>query len=154
MACSVPDVELQPLRCVVPRTLPGRLSMRSFARLLAHSLALLPALLLRPSPATAQSAETTPPGSEAADTAALDRLLVAEDERGTGRAGVAPLLDALSGSDTLLRRVAARGIGRLQRPELGLRLVPYLADPLPAVRAEAANAIAQSMRRVRRAEKD
>ena len=84
------------------------------------------------------------------DRTALQRLLVAEDARGHGPDGVAPLLAALQSRDSLLRRVAVRGIGRLQRPELGLRLLAALADTVPAVRAEAANALAQSLRRVRR----
>jgi cyclophilin family peptidyl-prolyl cis-trans isomerase len=84
------------------------------------------------------------------DTAALQRLLVAEDARGTGRDALGPLLTPLTGPDTLLRRLAVRGLGRLQRPELGRVLLPSLTDTLPAVRAEAANAIAQSMRGVRR----
>lgn len=84
------------------------------------------------------------------DRTALQRILVAEDARGHGSDGLAPLLDALQNPDTLLRRVAVRGLGRLQRPELGLRLVASLADTAPAVRAEAANGIAQSLKRVRR----
>jgi cyclophilin family peptidyl-prolyl cis-trans isomerase/HEAT repeat protein len=84
------------------------------------------------------------------DTAALQRLLVAEDARGTGHAGLEPLLGALAGADTLLRRLAVRGLGRLERPELGRVLLPSLTDALPAVRAEAANAIAQSMRGIPR----
>jgi cyclophilin family peptidyl-prolyl cis-trans isomerase/HEAT repeat protein len=99
---------------------------------------------MAPAPAGAQG-----PGV-LVDTAALQRLLVAEDARGTGRNGLEPLLSALTGSDTLLRRLAVRGLGRLQRPELGRRLLRLLADPVPSVRAEAANAIAQSMRRVPR----
>src|SRR5262245_43990151 len=88
------------------------------------------------------TAQTSPPVTT--DTAALQRLLVAEDARGTGTDGLAPLLDALRGPDTLLRRLAVRGLGRFQRPELGRLVLPSLADPVPAVRAEAANAIAQS----------
>lgn len=84
------------------------------------------------------------------DTAALQRLLTAEDARVTGPDGLSPLLDASKGQDSLLRRLAVRGLGRLQRPELGRLLLPSLDDPLPSVRAEAANAIAQSMRGVRR----
>jgi cyclophilin family peptidyl-prolyl cis-trans isomerase/HEAT repeat protein len=99
----------------------------------------------RPKPLAAQS-----PGLP--DTAALQRLLVAEDARGTGRDGLAPLVDALHGTDTLLRRLAVRGLGRFQRPELGRVLLPLLRDPVPAIRAEAANAIAQSLRRTRRAD--
>jgi len=89
-------------------------------------------------------------GTVAVDTAALQRLLMAEDARGTGPDGLAPLLDALRGGDTLLRRLAVRGLGRFQRPELGRVLLPSLHDPVPAVRAEAANAIAQSLRQVKR----
>ncbi|MGN6391372.1 MAG: peptidylprolyl isomerase [Gemmatimonadales bacterium] len=89
-------------------------------------------------------------GPATADTAGLQRLLVAEDARGTGPDSIAPLTDALHGSDTLLRRLAVRGLGRLQRPEVGRTLLASLDDPIPAIRAEAANAIAQSLRRVRR----
>lgn len=84
------------------------------------------------------------------DTARLQRLLVAEDARGTGVDGINPLIMELRGTDSLLRRVALRGLGRLQRPELVPLLLPTLADPIPAIRAEAANAIAQSLSRVRR----
>ena len=96
------------------------------------------ALLLIPCVVPAQTA-TRP------DTSALQRLLEAEDHRGTGREGIRPILDGMAGGDTLLRRVAARAAGRLQRPELGARLIPFLRDPVPAVRREAANAIAQSV---------
>ncbi len=91
----------------------------------------------------------SPPGA-AGDTTALQRILVAEDARGTGVLGLNPLLAGLKSDDTLLRRVAVRGIGRMQRPDLGQLVLPLLDDTVPAVRAEAANAIAQSLRRVRR----
>lgn len=84
------------------------------------------------------------------DTVALQALLMAEDARGHGPVGVTPLLDALVTPDSLLRRVAVRGLGRLQRPDLGRRLLPALGDTLPALRAEAANALVQSLRRTRR----
>lgn len=83
------------------------------------------------------------------DTARLQQLLIAEDARGTGRAGIAPLVGNLRSNDTLLRRVAVRGVGRLQRPELGIRLLDALNDTIPAIRLEAANGIAQSLKRVR-----
>jgi cyclophilin family peptidyl-prolyl cis-trans isomerase/HEAT repeat protein len=89
-------------------------------------------------------------GATSMDTMALQRLLVAEDARGTGQGGVDPLIAALTSADTTLRRVAVRGLGRFQRPELGRLLLPSLEDSLPSVRAEAANAIAQSLRGVRR----
>ena len=115
-------------------------------------LALGLALTLWASLAAGQA--TAPAGGAAVDTALLQRLLVAEDARGTGAEGIDPLLTALSGRDTLLRRLAVRALGRLQRPELGRRLIPSLADPAPAVRAEAANAVAQSLRRLPRSAAD
>lgn len=86
----------------------------------------------------------------ARDVAALQRLLVAEDARGKGAEGLTPLREGLKSDDSLLRRVAVRGIGRLQHSELARLLIPLLDDPLPAVRAEAANAVAQGEQRVRR----
>jgi cyclophilin family peptidyl-prolyl cis-trans isomerase len=118
----------------------------------ASRLALGLALTLWGPLAAGQAA--APAAATAVDTAFLQRLLVAEDARGTGAEGLAPLLTALSGGDTLLRRLAVRGLGRFQRPELGRRLLPSLADPVPAVRAEAANAVAQSLRRLRRSAAD
>jgi cyclophilin family peptidyl-prolyl cis-trans isomerase len=115
-------------------------------------LALGLALTLWASLAAGQAADIAP--TAATDTALLQRLLVAEDARATGAEGLDPLLTALSGGDTLLRRLAVRGLGRLQRPELGRRLLPSVADPVPAVRAEAANAVAQSLRRLRRSAAD
>ena len=82
--------------------------------------------------------------------AALQRLLVAEDARGTGADGLTPLLKGLRSSDTMLRRVAVRGLGRMQRPDVGRQLEAMLADKVPAIRAEAANAIAQSLAPVKR----
>ena len=110
----------------------------------AGGVALCLALIV-PVPAAAQV-----PAPTTMDTARLQRLLVAEDARGSGQDGVEPMLAALAGTDTTLRRVAVRGLGRLQRPGLGRLLVPLLDDPLPSVRAEAANAIAQSISGVRR----
>ena len=86
--------------------------------------------------------------------AGLQRLLVAEDARGKGVAGLAPLLEGVQSSDTLLRRIAVRGLGRLQRPDLVEMLVPMLRDRVAAVRVEAANAVAQGMSGVRRGAAD
>jgi len=99
-------------------------------------------------PTAAAAGQTRAPAPT--DTTALQRVLVAEDARGTGADGIHPLLAALESRDTLLRRVAVRALGRLQRPELGARLLPLLSDPDPSLRAEAANALAQSLRNVRR----
>jgi cyclophilin family peptidyl-prolyl cis-trans isomerase/HEAT repeat protein len=121
-------------------------------------LALGLVLTLQASLAAGQTAAHAPAGasdgSAIADTAALQRLLMAEDARGTGAEGLGPLLTALEGSDTLMRRLAVRGLGRLQRPELGGGLLPRLADTVPAVRAEAANAVAQSLRGTKRSDPD
>ncbi|HEX3927283.1 MAG TPA: peptidylprolyl isomerase [Gemmatimonadales bacterium] len=88
------------------------------------------------------------------DTIALQRLLVAEDARGLGADSIAPITDALTSPDTLLRRVAARAIGRLQRPELAPRLFSLLGDADPAIRVETANALAQTLNRIRRRASD
>ncbi len=81
----------------------------------------------------------------------LQRLLTAEDARGLGADSVQPLIEGAGDRDPVIRRVAVRGIGRLQRPEMVPRLTVALSDAVPAVRAEAANAIAQSVRHLRRA---
>jgi cyclophilin family peptidyl-prolyl cis-trans isomerase/HEAT repeat protein len=108
-------------------------------------LAVSVALVLAPRAAASQS-----PVAAGTGAAALQSLLAAEDARGGAPGGVEPLMAALRGPDTLLRRLATRGLGRLQRPELGRMLLPLLDDRLPAIRAEAANAMAQALRRVRR----
>ena len=82
------------------------------------------------------------------DTARLQKLLVAEDARGTGVDGITPLTTEIRATDPLLRRVAVRGVGRLQRPELMSLLVVALTDAVPAIRATAADAMAQSVSRV------
>ena len=84
-------------------------------------------------------------GAGRSGSSALQRLLVAEDARGYGVDGITPLVEGLRSGDSLFRRVAVRGIGRLQRPDLAKLLVPMLRDPVAAVRAEAANAIAQGL---------
>ena len=106
-------------------------------------LAALAALILVPRCAGAQTGAR--PGTRMA---LLQQLLVAEDSRGTGADGIAPLLAGAASGDTLLRRVAVRGLGRLQRPELDSVLAAALGDALPAIRREAANALAQSVQSV------
>jgi cyclophilin family peptidyl-prolyl cis-trans isomerase len=85
----------------------------------------------------------------AVDTAFLQRMLVAEDSRGLGPNGIAPLIDGLAANvDSRVRVAAVRGLGRLQRADLVPRLSPLLDDASPTIRAEAANAIAESMQNV------
>jgi cyclophilin family peptidyl-prolyl cis-trans isomerase/HEAT repeat protein len=91
-----------------------------------------------------------PLSAQRADTATLQRILVAEDARGLGRDGVAPLTDGLSSPSTLLRQAAVRGLGRLQRPEFADRIAALLHDTDAVVRREAANALAQAASRAAR----
>ncbi|MFI5311240.1 MAG: protein kinase, partial [Gemmatimonadales bacterium] len=86
----------------------------------------------------------------AADTTLLQRMLVAEDARGKGKVGTAPLLEGLRSTDTAVRRVAIRGLGRLQLPSMVAMIGPFLDDKSPTIRIEAANAVAQSVASVRR----
>jgi cyclophilin family peptidyl-prolyl cis-trans isomerase len=90
-------------------------------------LALLLALLQSP------AARTATPDAEA--------VRRAEHER---RADVAFWQGALAAPDTQVRRLAARAVGRLERADVGALLVPVLADPVVAVRREAAWAIGQA----------
>ena len=53
-------------------------------------------------------------GAVPAGDSLLQRMLVAEDARGTGPEGVGPLLEGQKSSDTLLHRVAVRGLERLK----------------------------------------
>ena len=103
----------------------------------------LACLLLLTVPISAQ-------GNGRTDQRVVQQLLEAEDARGTTAAGIAPILSALASPDPLVRRVAARATGRLQRPNLGHALVPLLSDRDAGVRREAANGIVQSLNRVRR----
>ena len=76
----------------------------------------------------------------------LDRLYAAEDARPTTTEGLAPifaLLDSTTEPTTLA--VAVRAVGRLQRPAFVDSLTRFLTHRDAAVRAEAANAIAQSV---------
>src|SRR5580692_2175931 len=52
--------------------------------------------------------------ASAADDSLLQRMLVAEDARGTGAEGIAPLLEGAKSGDSTLRLVANRGLARLK----------------------------------------
>ena len=71
------------------------------------------------------------------------RLLVAEDARAGTREEAAPILEALAGLDSTLARLAVRALGRLETPLFLPEIVRALGDNDPAVRADAANALAQ-----------
>lgn len=75
------------------------------------------------------------------------QVVEAEDARPAGGPSLRVLLDAARSPDPFLRRIGVRGLGRLERPELVDSILPHLDDPVPDVRAEAANALAQAVHR-------
>jgi cyclophilin family peptidyl-prolyl cis-trans isomerase/HEAT repeat protein len=76
----------------------------------------------------------------------LLRLVEAEDARPTDGRDLALLVEASGHGTAEFRRVAIRALGRLENPALVEHIRPHLSDPAPAVRATAANAIAQASR--------
>ena len=74
-------------------------------------------------------------------------IVAAEDTRASGGADLALLREAAGWSDPFLRAAAVRALGRLERPELLADILEHLDDLDPAVRAEAANAVAQALHR-------
>jgi hypothetical protein len=101
-------------------------------RLLAGCLALALAAL----PLHAQSRPPT-----------LDALIRAEDARARTPADLAVLRAGLGAADAALRRVAVRGLGRLERGDVLDDVVAALGDRDPAVREAAAHAAAQAAAR-------
>jgi cyclophilin family peptidyl-prolyl cis-trans isomerase/HEAT repeat protein len=74
-----------------------------------------------------------------------DRMLAAEDRRGTSEADLAPLVEGLGSKQAGPRRQAVRALGRFERPELIPLIAPMLNDGV-GIRAEAAGALAQLAR--------
>ena len=162
-ARTIGRVELSHHPSVVPPTSTPGCSMRPRVPRLALGLALTPLGIAR------QQDNQRLPLAQGRGPRTERRLLSRRRHRGAApcsgcswrrtRAGPGPK-DSIRcwrrcpAATRLLRRLAVRGLGRFQRPELGRRLLPSLADPVPAVRAEAANAVAQSLRRLRRSEAD
>jgi len=66
-------------------------------------------------------------------------LLAVED----ARADAAPLIEALDSNDSALTLQAIRALGRFEREDLAPHVGPFLAAESPALRVEAANALAQ-----------
>ncbi len=73
----------------------------------------------------------------------LEEILQVEDRRAPTENDRAFLRAALSSTDPLAVRRAARALGRLERPGLVVHLLPLLHSRFPAVRRDAAEAIAQ-----------
>lgn len=74
----------------------------------------------------------------------LQRMLAEEDRRPSA-ADADALRTGLSSEVPLMRGFAVRGLGRLEDPAALQYLGPLLEDPVPAVRAQAASAVAQSV---------
>jgi peptidyl-prolyl cis-trans isomerase B (cyclophilin B) len=94
------------------------------------------ALLLTIAAGAGAHAQTIPPG----------RLAILQAEaRGAANARDLSILRAgVRAGDVQTVRIAVRALGRLGRPALILDLTPALRHPLPEIRAEAANAVAQA----------
>src|SRR5689334_14110953 len=71
-------------------------------------------------------------------------ILAAEDRRAPTAHDLATIRAGLRSRDLDTARVAVRALGRLERPELIADIIPLLKSPLPEIRAEAANAVAQA----------
>jgi cyclophilin family peptidyl-prolyl cis-trans isomerase/HEAT repeat protein len=95
----------------------------------------------------AQQAKRAPTGNTPPSRSALlERMLRAEDARGSGPDSLRPQFQGLANADSTIRRLAVRGLGRQERRELVPMIVPLLRDSAATVRAEAVNAIAQAVR--------
>jgi len=81
----------------------------------------------------------------------LERIFAAQDARATTAAGLEPLLAGIRSSDPRLVLHGVRALGRLERPALVRHILPLATHLRPDVRAEAVNALGQSLARVPRA---
>lgn len=90
-----------------------------------------------------------PPDAGRGDTAAhaFLALAAAEDARPAGGRNLETLVEGEDAASPPLRAAAVRALGRLEDPGVLERIEPLLDDPDPGVRAEAANALAQSVSR-------
>jgi cyclophilin family peptidyl-prolyl cis-trans isomerase/HEAT repeat protein len=79
-----------------------------------------------------------------------ERIIAAEDARVVTEPAIAPILEGLRSGDPSLAALAARALGRFERPAFVPHLLPMLAHERPVVRREAANALGQSLARVPR----
>jgi cyclophilin family peptidyl-prolyl cis-trans isomerase len=90
--------------------------------------------------------ESSSVSSRPADEAELlHAILIAEDSRSPDPRALAPLAEGIEHANPEIRRVTVRALGRLERADLIPQIQPLLQDPDAAVRAEAANALAQSV---------
>jgi cyclophilin family peptidyl-prolyl cis-trans isomerase/HEAT repeat protein len=90
-------------------------------------------------------ATTFPARRAPQDTTLLQAMLAAEDARVETPVRMGPLLAGLTSDDPETQRIAVRALGRLERPSLVPTIASLLSSPAPSVRAEAANALGQSV---------
>ena len=74
-------------------------------------------------------------------------MFEAEDSRAADPAGLATLLAGVESPDPEIRRLAVRALGRLERAELAGRIAQLVDADQPTLRAEAVNALGQSLQR-------
>jgi cyclophilin family peptidyl-prolyl cis-trans isomerase/HEAT repeat protein len=79
------------------------------------------------------------------DTLLWAGMLAAEDARVDTPEALDPIMRGLSSQSPETRVVAVRALGRMERASLLQDIVPLLADTMPVVRAEAANALGQAV---------
>ena len=94
--------------------------------------------------ATAAILGTAACGPSATDFHVAYAEIVAEEDA-RGEIGLERVRAHLGSADSLVRAAAVRALGRLEEPPLRGAISPLLGDPVPAVRAAAATAIAQSV---------
>jgi peptidyl-prolyl cis-trans isomerase B (cyclophilin B) len=94
--------------------------------------------------AAGPSGRTTAAQSLSGLTAARLAILAAEDRRAPEARDLATIRAGVHSGDATTVRIAVRALGRLERPELMADILPSLRHPLPEIRAEAANAVAQA----------
>ena len=78
----------------------------------------------------------------AADAREWESIASAEDARAATSGQLATLLAGTRSASADMRRISIRALGRLQRAELADSIAPFLADRDPALRTEAARALA------------
>ena len=102
-------------------------------------------LAIVPAPALAQNSQEAIARRLRPYAAEWERLVAAEDARAATPAQLQVLMKAARSPQTELRRLAVRGLGRLERASLVDSIAPLLRDPVAAVRAEAAHALGQAV---------
>ena len=77
-----------------------------------------------------------------------ERIIAAEDARVATDSAIAPILEGLGSTDPSTAALAARALGRFERPAFVQHLLPVLGHNRADVRREAANALGQSLVRI------